>query len=106
MIIIGTDIPAIAPHHIADAFGKLGRSDAVLGATPDGGYWLVGLRRFPRVLRPCGGVRWSCEHTLDDTLVNLASHTVSRAEPLGDVDGAEDWHAVRAWSGRLVLPLG
>ena len=106
VIIIGTDIPAITPRHIADAFAKLGRSDAVLGATPDGGYWLVGLRRFPRPLSPFSDVRWSSAHTLDDTLVNLASYTVSRAEILDDVDGAEDWHAVRAWSGRLVLPLG
>ena len=104
IIIVGTDIPAIAPRHIADAFRKLGRSDAVLGPTPDGGYWLVGLRRFPRVLRPFSAVRWSSAHTLDDTSANLASDAVGRVEILADVDDADAWRTVRAWSGRVVIP--
>ena len=40
-----------APEHIADAFKLLGRADAVFGQAPDGGYWLIGLKRSPRVLQ-------------------------------------------------------
>lgn len=105
-IIVGTDIPAIESRHIAAAFRALGRADAVLGPTPDGGYWLVGLRRSPRVLRPFGAVRWSSEHALADTAGNLRSMALARVAVLSDVDTADDWRAVRGWSGRTVLPAG
>ncbi len=103
-IIVGTDIPAIEPSHIAAAFRALGRGDAVLGPTPDGGYWLVGLKRSPRILRPFAGVRWSSAHALADTAANLAGQKVGRAARLADVDDAGDWRRVRAWSGRTILP--
>ena len=43
--IIGADIPGITPAHVARAFAALGAHDAVIGPAPDGGYWLIGLRR-------------------------------------------------------------
>lgn len=104
VIIVGTDIPAIAPRHIASAFRSLGNADAVVGPTPDGGYWLVGLRRTPRLLSPFGEVRWSSEHALADTLANLAGRSVARVAMLADVDGEGDWRSVRGWCGRVVLP--
>ena len=105
IIIVGTDIPAIEPAHIRDAFRRLAGSDAVFGPTPDGGYWLVGLRRSPRILKPFADVRWSSEHALADTARNLAGFDIARAALLADVDDAAEWQAVRAWSGRRVLPL-
>jgi len=45
VLIIGADIPGINPDHIEAAFRALGRHDAVFGPAPDGGYWLVGLKR-------------------------------------------------------------
>ena len=104
ILIVGTDIPAIEPRHIRDAFRALGGSDAVLGPTPDGGYWLVGSRRSPRVLAPFENVRWSSEHTLADTVANLEGK-VAYAARLGDVDDAAEWRCVRGWSGRRVLPM-
>jgi rSAM/selenodomain-associated transferase 1 len=103
-VIIGTDIPAIRATHIASAFRALARGDAVLGPTPDGGYWLVGLKRSPRVLRPFALVRWSSEHARADTAANLAGCTIALAALLDDVDDAACWNAVRGWSGRVVLP--
>ena len=47
VIIVGSDVPAIRPHHIVATFKALGRHDAVFGPAADGGYWLVGLRRRP-----------------------------------------------------------
>ncbi len=104
LLIVGTDIPAIAPRHIAQAFRRLGSRDAILGATPDGGYWLVGLRRSPRVLSPFGTVRWSTDDTMADTKANLAGHAVAEAAVLCDVDSATEWTEVRAWAGRIVMP--
>ncbi len=103
-IIVGSDIPAIRAHHIAEAFKLLGGGDAVLGPARDGGYWLVGLKRSPTVLRPFAGVRWSSPHALADTLKNLAGRRVGFAALLCDVDTAEAWRRERAHAERLIAP--
>jgi uncharacterized protein len=104
VIIIGTDIPAIRPAYVAAAFAALGRGDAVLGPAQDGGYWLVGLKRTPRVISAFGNVRWSSPHALADTLDNLTGYRVVRAVTLGDVDDAHELACADAWFGRRVLP--
>jgi len=70
-VLVGTDIPALAPEHIAEAFRLLGRRDLVFGPAADGGFWLVGARRSPRLPLLFGHVRWSSPHALDDVLANL-----------------------------------
>ena len=71
-VLVGSDIPAIARHHIAAAFAALGRHDAVFGPAEDGGYWLVGQRRLRPMPHLFRAVRWSGPHALADTLANLA----------------------------------
>ena len=104
MLIVGTDVPGIRPAHIAEAFRRLGRHDAVLGPATDGGYWLVGLKRRPRVLRPFAKVRWSSPHALADTLANLEGRTVAFVATLSDIDSASDLRLNTACLGRRVLP--
>jgi rSAM/selenodomain-associated transferase 1 len=104
VVIVGSDIPAIAPAHIAEAFALLGRFDAVLGRAADGGYWLIGLKRSPRVLAPFARVRWSSSHALADTLANLQGSGVAFAATLRDVDTSDDYRTLRATAERLVLP--
>ena len=101
-VLIGSDIPAIARSHIDDAFAALGRHDAVFGPAEDGGYWLVGLKRAPRVLAPFARVRWSGPHALADTRANLKRKRVALAPRLGDVDRAEDLRRERGRFGRLI----
>jgi glycosyltransferase A (GT-A) superfamily protein (DUF2064 family) len=103
-IIVGSDIPAIRLCDIARAFRLLGNGDAVLGRAPDGGYWLVGLRRSPHLLAPFARVRWSGPHALADTLRNLEGHRVAFATTLGDVDTLEDYRRLRANWERLIPP--
>ncbi|MGE0850529.1 MAG: TIGR04282 family arsenosugar biosynthesis glycosyltransferase [Hyphomicrobiaceae bacterium] len=103
-VIIGTDIPGIRAEHIARAFRLLGSHDAVFGPAADGGYWLVGLRRLPRVLGPFAGVRWSTPHALADTLANLEGRTVAFVASLDDVDDARALRAASPGVGRCVLP--
>ena len=89
-VIIGSDIPAIRAAHIAGAFRALGSHEAVFGPATDGGYWLVGLRRRPRVPRGLfERVRWSSEHALADTRAGLPPEmSVALLEMLEDVDDA------------------
>jgi rSAM/selenodomain-associated transferase 1 len=102
-IVVGSDIPAITASDIAKAFRLLGNSDAVFGRAPDGGYWLVGLRRTPRLLTLFAGVRWSGPHALADTLGNLRSR-VAFAATLSDVDTEEDYRRLRRNWERLIQP--
>jgi rSAM/selenodomain-associated transferase 1 len=107
MVIVGTDIPAISPAHIARAFRALGRADVVFGPALDGGYWLVGMRRSPRIPRAFEAVRWSTEHALADTLASLERCRVETVDRLSDVDGRIGYERARAVFGRRVpaVPL-
>lgn len=92
--IIGGDIPGITPAHIARAFASLGRNDAVFGPAPDGGYWLVGMKRTRAV--PAGflqRVRWSTEHALADSRATLPDARIGLVDTLRDVDTADDLRA-------------
>jgi uncharacterized protein len=102
-IIVGSDIPAIGPEHIAQAFSLLGRADAVVGPAPDGGFWLVGLKRTPKLLAPFAGVRWSSPNALADTLANLQGKRIAFAVTLSDVDGKHDYDAMRGIAERHVF---
>lgn len=92
VVIVGADIPAIEAAHVAAAFAALGRHDAVLGPAEDGGYWLVGLKRRPRIADIFNGVRWSSVHTLEDTERNIraAGLKLARLESLADIDTGAD----------------
>jgi rSAM/selenodomain-associated transferase 1 len=103
-IIVGSDIPAISPSDVAKAFKLLGNGDAVFGRAQDGGYWLVGLRRAPRLLAPFANVRWSGPQALADTLRNLERKRVAFASMLGDVDTEEDYRRLRGSWQRLIRP--
>jgi uncharacterized protein len=103
-IIVGSDIPAINANEIARAFHLLGNADAVFGPAPDGGYWLVGLRRSPRALAPFLRVRWSGPHALADTLGNLKGRRVAFAAMLSDVDTHDDYRRLRGAFERLIPP--
>lgn len=97
--IIGTDIPDIPNASIANAFSALGSSNCVIGPAPDGGYWLIGQRRRPRVLKLFEGVRWSGPHAMADTLANMQKQNVATLEERDDVDTVSDYLAWRKSRG-------
>ena len=103
LVIVGGDIPALKAGMIQAAFARLGGADVVFGRAHDGGYWLIGLKRMPKVLRPFGAVRWSSPHALADTLANLAGKRIAYVETLSDVDTEADWRCERSHAERLVL---
>jgi uncharacterized protein len=98
VVIIGTDIPGVAANDIAAAFKTLGGKDAVFGPAADGGYWLVGFKRTPRVPQPFGPVRWSTEHALPDTIRNLGNAKIGYVRTLDDIDTAEDLLRHSTWN--------
>jgi len=104
VVIAGGDIPEMTAAHVARAFRLLRAHDVVLGPSPDGGFWLVGLRRpalAPILFRD---VRWSGPHALADVGANLPSRVkLALADALDDVDDAESYRRflVRARGLRL-----
>jgi len=103
-VIVGSDIPAIRPAHIACAFNLLGRADIVFGPAQDGGYWLVGLKRSPRRLVPFEDVPWSTKDALATTAANVHGRIVLFAPRLSDVDTMQDYLRERKSSERFCLP--
>ena len=88
VVLVGSDIPAMRPWHIARAFALLGRHDLVFGPASDGGFWLIGARRsrpLPRSL--FAKVRWSTAEALADTLATIPQgYAAGIADTLDDVD--------------------
>jgi len=89
-VLVGGDIPALAARHVATAFRQLGGCDLVFGPAEDGGFWLVGARRSPRLPPLFDKVRWSSPHALADTLAELPRRVkVGFVDRLEDVDDGE-----------------
>ena len=97
VVILGSDTPTVTRADVAAAFRALGSHQAVLGPAPDGGYWLIGLRRGLGERLPFEGVRWSTAHALVDTLANLEGCRVAMLREQEDID---DGPALRRWRAR------
>jgi uncharacterized protein len=89
-LVIGTDSPLLAMRHLLLALEKLRVADCVIGPCPDGGFYLIGLRRFERGL--FDEVRWGSASAFRDLRENLLARGFSCTilEPVEDVDRPED----------------
>ena len=101
VVLVGSDIPAMRPAHIARAFRLLGQHDLVFGPASDGGFWLIGSRRLRPMPRGIfTNVRWSSAQTLADTRANVpAAISAGEADTLDDVDTADDLRRSRTGAG-------
>lgn len=98
-VIIGTDSPELSPLLLRRAMRELETSDAILGPCPDGGFYLIGLRRLPRARRKglFHGIRWGTSRAFRDMLRKLSERSLMTAvlEPLPDVDRPADLMLLR-----------
>jgi hypothetical protein len=93
-VVIGSDIPALSPWHVAAAFRALGRTEIVFGPARDGGYWLIGARHPSRLsLDALDGVRWSSAQTLADSAARLRPAAILPVV-LDDVDNGAAYRAL------------
>jgi uncharacterized protein len=92
-VIIGTDCPGLNAELLAEAFDQLHWAyDLVLGPAVDGGYYLLGLRRFIPELFV--GVEWGSSAVLSQTMAiaKRLNLSVAYLPQLPDVDRPEDLH--------------
>ncbi len=91
LVIIGTDCAEITTELISRAFEELEASEVVIGPAHDGGYYLLGMRKFiPGLFQ---GIPWSTDKVASLTTEFLTQNEVSFAllPTLSDVDFEEDW---------------
>lgn len=97
VVLVGMDTPQVTPMHLARATARLdGDHDAVVGAAPDGGYWLIGLARpHPDAF---AGVPMSADDTGARQRAQLArcGYRVTATDELVDVDTADEARQVAA----------
>lgn len=89
-VIVGTDVPDHTPENLVSAFEKLEGNDVVVGPCPDGGYYLLGMKRLYKELFE--GIEWSTSEVLSKTkkkCVNLGLSFTELPE-LIDIDDEED----------------
>ena len=91
VVTFGSDSPTLPPAIPGPAFRALADCDLVVGPAEDGGYYLIGCRRFdPRLFQ---GVEWSTPRTCEQTLANAArlEYKTTLLERWFDLD---DWSDV------------
>jgi uncharacterized protein len=97
-LIVGTDCPSLSAEHLQQAAQALQHHDAVLQPAFDGGYVLIGLRRFDA--RLFEAVPWSTAAVMATTRERLRELGWSwwEAETLHDIDRAADLvHLPQDW---------
>jgi glycosyltransferase A (GT-A) superfamily protein (DUF2064 family) len=95
IVVVPADVPALRAHHLREAFRRLRDHATVLGPSPDGGVYLLGIRGdFEAVL---AGVPWCTPRVFARLLANARGAAV--LAPLADVDGHPHLRALRADAG-------
>jgi len=84
------DCPELSGALLQQAFDALDHSDFVIGPTPDGGYYLLGMKKLESTV--FHGIEWSTETVRNRTLDKIRAAGLSCAElpVLSDLDTEED----------------
>ncbi|HEY0028154.1 MAG TPA: TIGR04282 family arsenosugar biosynthesis glycosyltransferase [Allosphingosinicella sp.] len=92
ILLIGADCPALDAARLRAAADALAEQDAVIHPAEDGGYVLLGLRRFDASLFE--GIAWSTSTVAAETLARLTAlgWRVDVRETLADIDEPSDLH--------------
>ncbi len=90
-LIIGGDCPYITKSLIDYAFQTLDEQDVVLGPVFDGGYYLIGAKKYHDSIFE--QIDWSTEHVLSQTIDQIEKLELNFGllDTLEDIDYIEDW---------------
>lgn len=94
-VIIGSDNAEITSEIIEKAFKALDEIDIVIGPAKDGGYYLLGMKKYqPQVF---DGIEWSTDKVLDSTIqiIKEYGNTFALLKALNDVDTIDDWIEIK-----------
>jgi rSAM/selenodomain-associated transferase 1 len=90
IVIIGTDCFELDSEHLINAFKQLNNADVVIGPATDGGYYLLGMKKFyPEFFE---NIDWSTEKVFKQTfsICEQLYLSVFLLPELSDIDNEED----------------
>ena len=90
VVIIGTDCYDLTETIINKAFESLNENDVVIGPAEDGGYYLLGIKKFlPQFFE---NIEWSTDKVFDQTIAvcNTLGLSTFLLQELNDIDDEDD----------------
>jgi hypothetical protein len=101
VIIVASDNPDLPGGILRKAREALGKNEAVIGPTLDGGYYLIGFRAGSFVPGAFSGIDWSTPRVLGQTVARVrdAGRSVAVLPRWSDVDNLEDLQALASRGG-------
>lgn len=98
VLIIGTDIPDLSSGLINHALSELDTNEIVIGPSTDGGYYLLGMKKFHPDL--FNNIKWSSEEVLNKTMniINQLNLNFNLLPKLMDIDTEKD---LKAWYSKM-----
>lgn len=101
VVIVASDLFDITSDHINEAFKQLDASDVVIGPSPDGGYYLLGMNYLhSQVFEQ---KEWGTETVLNATLKDMQNIDVHLLEEINDIDTFDDIKNIPELTGLLEL---
>ena len=88
IVIIGSDLYDLKTSDIKEAFQQLEQQDYVLGPAKDGGYYLLGMKKFTAEVFQ--DINWSTSTVLKETLKLLENKKVALLTKKNDIDTIDD----------------
>jgi len=91
VLIIGSDCASLTTEIVNEGFAALTNHDFVLGPAMDGGYYLLGMKKYTPALFE--EMPWSTETVAKITLdrINTMGKSCFLLKELSDIDFEEDW---------------
>lgn len=104
VVMIGADCYDLTALQIQNAFDALDNNDFVIGPAKDGGYYLIGMKKWNRWIfkdKP-----WSTENLLNETLNDITNHNASvfQLDQLSDIDTIVDLKSNSELSSQFLNP--
>ncbi len=99
-VIVGTDVPELDAATVREAFRLLEGHDVAVGPSPDGGYYVLGMKAVQGAL--FSEIEWSSSKVYNQTIHRAAGSGLSCAvlPALADIDTGADYHAYLVRTGR------
>lgn len=94
VVVLASDVPDLPKEVIAEAMASLESSDAVIGSSPDGGYYLIGFHRRSFRREAFQGIAWSTPRAFADTISRMSDLIVHQLPSWPDVDTMSDLQAL------------
>ncbi|MFC1667792.1 TIGR04282 family arsenosugar biosynthesis glycosyltransferase [Chlamydiota bacterium] len=95
IVVIGTDCPYVCSRLINKAFSELDSGDCVIGPAQDGGYYLLGMKRYyPEIFTD---IEWSTATVFTQTAEQMRKSQLdfSVLSVLSDIDTYHDLHTLK-----------